>query len=53
MKISFGCELAYRVNKPTVFVLHVEAARIASHAGLADGTCVSFPIWRAMPRSRR
>ena len=36
MKLSFGCELAYRVNEPTVFVLHVEAARIASHAGLAD-----------------
>jgi transglutaminase-like putative cysteine protease len=36
VKLSFGCELAYRVNEPTVFVLHVEAARIASHAGLAD-----------------
>jgi transglutaminase-like putative cysteine protease len=34
--MSFGCELAYWVNEPTVFVLHVEAARIASHAGLAD-----------------
>jgi transglutaminase-like putative cysteine protease len=34
--MSFGCELAYRVNEPTVFVLHVEAARITSHAGLAD-----------------
>jgi len=34
--MSFGCELAYWVNKPTVFVLHVEAARIASHGGLTD-----------------
>ena len=36
MKLSFGCELAYQVNEPTVFVLHVEAARIASHVGLVD-----------------
>ena len=36
MKLSFGCELAYRVMEPTVFVLHVEAARIASHVGLVD-----------------
>ncbi len=36
MKLSFGCELAYRVIEPTVFVLHVEAARIASHGGLMD-----------------
>ncbi|MSP31301.1 MAG: transglutaminase family protein [Pseudolabrys sp.] len=36
MKLSFGCELAYDVAEPAVFVLHVEAARIASHAGLAD-----------------
>jgi transglutaminase-like putative cysteine protease len=36
VKLSFGCELAYRVAEPTVFVLHVEAARIASHAELVD-----------------
>jgi transglutaminase-like putative cysteine protease len=36
VKLSFGCELAYRVNEPTVFALHVEAARIASHADLVE-----------------
>jgi len=36
VKLSFGCELVYRVNEPTVFVLHVEAARIASHADLVE-----------------
>jgi transglutaminase-like putative cysteine protease len=36
VKLSFGCELAYRVAEPTAFVLHVEAARIDSHAGLTD-----------------
>jgi len=36
MKLSFGCELAYRVKEPTVVVLHVEAARIASHADLVE-----------------
>ena len=36
MKLSFGCELAYRVIEPTVFVLHVEVGRIASHAELVE-----------------
>jgi transglutaminase-like putative cysteine protease len=36
VKLSFGCELAYRVAEPTMFLLQVEAARIASHAGLVD-----------------
>jgi transglutaminase-like putative cysteine protease len=36
VKLSFGCELAYDVTEPTVLILHVEAARIVSHAGLID-----------------
>ena len=36
MKVSFGCELTYRVAAPTVFILNIEAARIPAHAGLAD-----------------
>lgn len=46
MKLSFGCELAYRVAEPTVFILHVEAARIASHVALADDLRVSPDVAR-------
>jgi transglutaminase-like putative cysteine protease len=36
MKYSFGCELAYRVAAPTVFILNVEVAQIAAHGDLRD-----------------
>lgn len=46
MKMSFGCELAYRVKEPTVFVLQVEAARIASHGSLTE-------VWQMVPELQR
>jgi len=36
MKLSFGCELAYRIAAPTVFILNIEAAQIATHRNLRD-----------------
>ena len=36
MKYSFGCELAYRIAAPTVFILNVEVAQIAAHRDLHD-----------------
>jgi transglutaminase-like putative cysteine protease len=46
VKMSFGCELAYRVKEPTVFVLQVEAARIASHGSLTE-------VWQMVPELQR
>lgn len=36
MNFHMGCELAYEVQKPTVFIMCLEAARIASHAGFHE-----------------
>ncbi len=36
MKFQLGCELAYEVQIPTVFIMSLEAARIASHAGFHE-----------------
>jgi transglutaminase-like putative cysteine protease len=36
MKISLGCELSYEVAAPSVFIFHIEVARINSHTILAE-----------------
>lgn len=36
MRISLGCELSYEVAAPSVFIFHIEVARIKSHTILAE-----------------